>query len=1088
MEVSSNSAGKLPSSPPKECRPSSSSSFQADPNQEADSFGFKQADGESSCVHDVPNQNFDSEMGQEFNGGTPTLIELFCGTAGVSAQFKLAGGKSMGIDHQVKRHKLKAAAVQMDLKQPWVQELLFKEVASGRVDAIHMAPPCGTSSAARNIPIKRKLRQKGAPQPRPLRSHQFPDGLPSLKGLNRAKVQSANQLYDFCARLCRACEKHGVLFVVENPENSMMWSTSFFSALVDKFYFSVADNCEYGSEYKKATGFLSNFLPQRLQTRCSGEHVHKKWTIDKDADGVWQFSTSKEAEYPTMLAKAIALSFIDRLAELKPLHLVDDLVDHAAKLSTYTQPRRARGPLLLSEFKTKVQLSCNPDSEVPKFIPEDAEFPWQGIPIGSKLLETQPISDSNGVVVRLVATFGVYYTEHEFLQNALRLEHPFDTPLPLEESNMQSISFICDQGPAATAKFRAEQLRYYVGRAKALESDEKQLHLRLHESLRPVLKKKRLLLFKEMLKDAQVDDPHLFDEVCNGFRLIGDLNASGQFQPQWKPAGLSTQQLRQTAVWAQQAVVGSCKRVLEDKEIAQSVWDETVSQASEDRKWVLGPFSASEISNRVGDCWIPARRFGVRQGGKIRPVDDFSQFLINSTVTCHEKIDLEGIDHICATARHFLGAWDRDNGRQCWLSESDHQLLGRCLDLKQAYKQLVRHPEDRWVSVLAVVCPTDGEVYFFEAVALPFGAISSVLAFNRVARSMRTILSRLFKLVVTNFFDDFCQLEVDQLQSSAWKTAEMVMELLGWDISMGDDKRRPFEKSFEILGAVVSFESSPCRCIRVSNKESRIVQIQDMYRELEKSMKSSISRSFLESLKGRLLYAAGHTYGRCTQLACQLLHRVANVGAKVDVTPELVHCVCMAVESLAEARPREIFPWKHEKPILVFTDGAVENDYKDVSFGAVMVDASSGKSFVFGAAISEHLVNKWQSDGRRQVISQAELYPILVAKETWCNHLASRSILWFTDNESARMALVRSFSPVVDNFSLLQVNAKLDMELQSRHWYSRVPSKSNIADAASRLCFDSYSDFTMFLPVHEFCDSTLEHLESLKGELLEKGR
>ena len=170
---------------------------------------------------------------------------------------------------------------------------------------------------------------------------------------------------------------------------------------------------------------------------------------------------------------------------------------------------------------------------------------------------------------------------------------------------------------------------------------------------------------------------------------------------------------------------------------------------------------------------------------------------------------------------------------------------------------------------------------------------------------MRTILSRLFKLVVTNFFDDFCQLEVDQLQTSAWKTAEMVMELLGWDISKGDDKRRPFEKSFEILGAVVSLESSPVRCIRVSNKESRITQIQDMYRELEKSMNGSLSRSFLESLKGRLLYAAGHTYGRCTQLPSQLLHRVANVGAKVDVTPELVHCVCMAVESLVEAIGRE---------------------------------------------------------------------------------------------------------------------------------------------------------------------------------------
>jgi len=30
--------------------------------------------------------------------------------------------------------------------------------------------------------------------------------------------------------------------------------------------------------------------------------------------------------------------------------------------------------------------------------------------------------------------------------------------------------------------------------------------------------------------------------------------------------------------------------------------------------------------------------------------------MINSTVSCHEKIDLEGIDSICATARFFLGA------------------------------------------------------------------------------------------------------------------------------------------------------------------------------------------------------------------------------------------------------------------------------------------------------------------------------------------------------------------------------------------------------------------------------------------------
>ena len=952
---------------------SSSSSFRGSSDQEAASAELKTSFEDHSRVHVVPNQQLDPGNESEFNSRTPMLIEVFCGTAGVSAQFKLAGGRSVGIDHHIKRHKLKAAAVQMDLKQTWVQNLIFDEVSSGRVDSIHMAPPCGTSSAARNIPISKKLLKQGAPRPRPLRSHRYPEGLPTLKGISLAKVESANVLYKFCCRLALHCEKHGVLFIIENPENSLMWSTSSFKGLMEKFVFSVIDNCEYGSEYKKATGFLSNFSPERFQTRCSGKHVHKQWQVARDSEGNWQFSTSKEAEYPTPMAKAIALSFIDQLSKMKPINLLDDLSDHAAKVSTYSQPRRSRGPLLLSEFKTKVQISCSPNAEIPKNIPVDAEYPWQGIPIGSKFLESQPVHDENGELVRLVATFGVYYSEREFLNKALEVEHPFDTPLPLEESNLDSIAFICEHGPAVTASFRAEQLRYYIGRAKALESEERELHLRIDQSLQPVLKRKRLLLFKEMLIDARVDDMHLFDEVCNGFKLIGDLNCSGQFQPQWKPAGLSTAQLKQTSLWAQQSVVGSCKRVLDDPEVAQSVWDETISQASEDRKWVLGPYSAKEISERVGPCWIPARRFGVRQGGKIRPVDDFSQFLINSAVTCHEKIDLESIDHICATARHFLGAWDDESGNPSWLASSDHSLLGRCLDLKQAYKQLVRHPADNWVSVLAVVCPSDGEVYFFEAVALPFGAVSSVLAFNRGARAIRTILSRLFKLVVTNLFDDFCQLEVGQLQSSAWKTSELVMDLLGWDISLGDDKRKPFEKSFEILGAVISFESGPHRCIKVSNKESRISQIQGMYKELEESMNGSVPRSFVESLKGRLLYAAGHTYGRCTQLACQLLHRVANLGPKVDVTPELVHCVCMAVESLVEARPRQILPWKKEKPALVFTDGAVENDFRDVSFGAVLVDISSGKYFVFGAKVSQLLVDKWQSSGKRQVISQAEL-------------------------------------------------------------------------------------------------------------------
>ena len=160
------------------------------------------------------------------------------------------------------------------------------------------------------------------------------------------------------------------------------------------------------------------------------------------------------------------------------------------------------------------------------------------------------------------------------------------------------------------------------------------------------------------------------------------------------------------------------------------------------------------------------------------------------------------------------------------------------------------------------------------------------------------------------------------------------MQLLGWKISSGEDKRKPFSKSFEILGAVVSFKSSPIDVIEVCNKESRLAQLEEHVAELRKSLHSTISRTQLESIKGRLLYAAGHTFGRCAQLACQLLHRLGGAGPSIKVTPELVYAVSEALEALNSAGPRTIKPWEGMPPVLIFSDGAVENEGATVTHGA----------------------------------------------------------------------------------------------------------------------------------------------------------
>ena len=150
-----------------------------------------------------------------------------------------------------------------------------------------------------------------------------------------------------------------------------------------------------------------------------------------------------------------------------------------------------------------------------------------------------------------------------------------------------------------------------------------------------VLAGKRLLLFKTMCEDAGVGDQTLFQELTEGFRLTGRMLESGQFPKKMRPAAITVQQLRDSSVWAKRMVFSSCKRVAADPEIAQAVHQETLQQLQDG--WVKGPFTMQQMDQKYGGCWIPSKRFGVKQSGKIRAVDDFSEFLINSSVTTTEK-------------------------------------------------------------------------------------------------------------------------------------------------------------------------------------------------------------------------------------------------------------------------------------------------------------------------------------------------------------------------------------------------------------------------------------------------------------------
>ena len=107
-----------------------------------------------------------------------------------------------------------------------------------------------------------------------------------------------------------------------------------------------------------------------------------------------------------------------------------------------------------------------------------------------------------------------------------------------------------------------------------------------------------------------------------------------------------------------------------------------------------------------------------------------------------------------------------------WKGTEWMELMGRVADLKSAYKQIAVKPSSKMYSVVAVFDPEVGEVKLFRALSLMFGETAAVYAFLRISRALATIMARLFNLMVVEFFDDFSQIEQDELSESAWETLE----------------------------------------------------------------------------------------------------------------------------------------------------------------------------------------------------------------------------------------------------------------------------------------------------------------------------
>ena len=126
-----------------------------------------------------------------------------------------------------------------------------------------------------------------------------------------------------------------------------------------------------------------------------------------------------------------------------------------------------------------------------------------------------------------------------------------------------------------------------------------------------------------------------------------------------------------------------------------------------------------------------------------------------------------------------------------------------------------------------------------------------------------------------------------------------------------------------------------------------------------------------------------------------------------------------------------------------------ENSVK-AGAGIVFVDPVLGTRIVNEVDVDPRLITRWLSMGKTQIIAELELLPVLAGLSHYADAVRGRRVLWFVDNNSVRDMLAKGSSPATQLFTMLVEVGRLTHIVQAMIWYSRVPSKSNIADLPSR--------------------------------------
>ena len=979
------------------------------------------------------------------------MVEIYAGSARLARACRHIGCRSVAVDKTADRsHGTKIFVC--DVTKPEELDMLekFLQAEQQNLGWVHFAPACGTASKAREKP-NRVLEKAGFKVPKPLRSSEHPLGLPGLSGVDLARTEAANHVYEVTAKLVRMLVAWGVFVTIENPTNSLFWIIPCMVALLNDLggYDCIFDNCCHGGARKKNSRFWGSLpwlLP--LSATCPGEslHKHKSWQ-PKVIDGKVQYPTAEEAAYPILLCARMAEIVRDQLLQLGVVD-VDNLeqqiqVEHTSlnRVVLSALPRGKKFKPLVSEYGQYHTVVHAPHVENPTdVVPAGAKLVHQRLAQRGEVRVDEQIFHSStdgmsGQEEVMVSQYGVPRAPLDFCERAVKCGHPRGMAVHLPPLAKEVIEQNLTEEPAELALHRCKELTKWTIRAGQLKEQEKKYKGGLPQHMQALLQKKRLLLFKEMLESVNYPDKQLVEDLARGFNITGWQDKTGVFPQCVKRPQFSLGTLKQMARGLNKAILQQLREDKDDAELVQKTWEKTLEEVN------LGYIWHDEHADPMQ--FFLAKRFGlVQRAGKLRVIDDCSIGGINSTMGAVEKYRVHAMDECAAFLAYMVEFVQNGHGVE--------GVSGRTYDLKHACKQYGISVADRDTIRLAVRNPHTNGVDLFGINSLPFGASGSVGGFLRVSLAIWYIGMAIFRLVWTAFFDDYTVFARDALVSNTSKTVEAIFDLLGVEFARDGDKACEFAKRFKSLGVEIDLQTFGAGVVQLGHTTERREELSLVLQEILKE--KSITSKQAESMRGRLHWFESFAFGRVANSAVKVLGELALSGRKrITLSETDMTALSFLCERVLTAPPLSITPACLQSWV-VFTDGACEgpDDNKQGGVGGVLVDPLGRVVSFFGGVVPVDIMRCLLQKSKNPIY-ELEVLPVLVSVWLWKGRINLAQVCWYLDNEASRSAFIKGQGATPLAACMVDAFTAEEMKLQLKSWFARVPSLSNLADSPSRL-------------------------------------